>query len=1768
MVAQLQPLWAAVVGDPSPNQPDLHIKTGTDDDYSGDDIYNDTPAHTKTQTTSLAPGVYQLIVENDGTATDTITVTGTAGAGNWTVKYLNEATEADITAAVTGAGWSTGALAPGSHQYILIEVSAAIATPTGEVFTTSFTATSVGDPGKDDMAMGITTCGIPPRVERVSISTGGVQGNELSFYPSISSNGRFVVFSSRATTLVANDTYTGEDVFWRDRLKGTTTCVSADAQGQTRGGTTPVISPNGRYVAFVSSAALVPDDTNNVADVYLRDMTTGLFTRVSVPDGTSGQTTVASASPTISEDGRFIAFSSAATNLVAGDTNNQADIFIRDRVNGTTIRIAGTGVQPNGASANPAINRSGAYVAFTSLASNFVERDTNNQRDVFVYSRLDGSIKIMSWGLNDTVANGESLFPTITPGGAYVGFVSSASNLVPGDTNQHQDVFVRTRTRMTIERVNVAADGTQGNDDACYNDPGARAMAMSLGRRFVIYNSRATNLVAGDTNYSPDLFINDRPRKSVSRVLTNTGAQVNEKTGFGGMDITADGRWIAFESHADNLVTGDTNDRYDIFVFGPPYNQPDLQVKAEGVATYLGDDIYGDADGQRVAQTIGYGAAARYDVLLQNDAVAAANLALTGTPSGAGWTVRYLDPQNGNADVSTQVTGGGWRIDNLGGGATYALRVEVQPGPNVPANAQWPIILRTFIVGDPEQFDVAELRTTRDSAAAVPRPDLQIRSLGQLLYAGDEVYNLTGIDQTAAQVMAVDQTVTYQLLLENDGNAEGAFRVSIPSVDAGWAVRVFNAYAGGTEITPQVLDGSWETPVLGFNEAQELRLEVRVTQTLAPQSVSTIPLLATAPGADGERDLVRSITTLVQAQPRPDLLIRSADQAVYQGDDLYNELAAQSVVVMTTNTLPAVYFCRAENDGNVADTLTVTVPPALPGWTLRIFDAPQGGTDITQAVTRVGGWQLLNLQPGMGRDFRLEVTPGSTTVRGGECALLVQVASARERTRVDEGLATATTDGLPLIRSSVSSAQASGDGESLSPATSASGRYVLFTSAAATLVGGDTNRVSDIFMRDRQTGTTTRVSLSSTGVQANSWSDSPAISGDGRYVVFRSAASNLVAGDTNGRADIFLYDCVTHSTIRVSGPTGGQSNADADGATISADGSVIAFSSVATNLVSGDTNGVADVFIYGRAQGTLTRMSVPSMDLANRTTQGNGASDLPTLSGDGRYVVFRSLATNLVAMDTNRTFDVFLADRQTGIVERVSVSSTGGQGQSASGTECASSISADGRYVAFRSLAAFSSADTNLVADIYLRDRQARTTTLVSRALDGTPANAESGTRGLALSADGLTVAFTSAASNLVPGDTNGVRDVFVVTWQTGLRLRVNRLLSGQQTSQDSGGGIRGVALSSDARFVAFDSMEALEPADTNGLRDVYQRDLVGFHTVGEFLTDLLVQAEGESSFSGEGLYTAAQQQRTQAVTAGTPATYIVRVKNTGRYSSVCRVNGPAGSSGWSIRYFQGTTEVTTDIVGSGWGTPELMPGASTDLRVQVTPPVAGAIGGVRSVEVTATCQQLLAATDTVRLLTSAASLSRVMLAISTASSVVAGTSVTLTATPTGGHVVEYRFRQGMRSGSGWIWTDLNSFTPASTITWTPTEAGSFTLVALARESGTTTIVSATRALTVLPPPPTAVSLTVDPARGARVGTALTLQAVATGGYNVQYQFRMGYKSGTTWTWETIRPYASTGQCVWTPPAARVYTLLVYARSMNSTRPYDVYTPVSVTVSP
>lgn len=638
----------------------------------------------------------------------------------------------------------------------------------------------------------------------------------------------------------------------------------------------------------------------------------------------------------------------------------------------------------------------------------------------------------------------------------------------------------------------------------------------------------------------------------------------------------------------------------------------------------------------------------------------------------------------------------------------------------------------------------------------------------------------------------------------------------------------------------------------------------------------------------------------------------------------------------------------------------VAIDCPAPGGTWVV----QGGTSLAAPHVSGAAGLLTSLVPGLTpREIKdrlldsVDALPqwSGRVVSGGR----LNVARAVERL----GQPVAPRDPFPPAVSgrvtcvSLNATRQGGDGNSGLCAVSDDGRYVVFASEAGNLVPGCTGAFLQVFLRDRQTGGTVCVSRSPGGAEGNGASDFPAMSADGRWIVFESVASNLVASDANGAvSDVFLYDRVSGALTLFSQGANAGSGVPA----ISADGSVIAYASAATNLAGTDGNGQArDVFVQDRLrQQQVRRVSVSAGGVA-----GNLESDRPALDADGSVVAFHSAADNLVPGDTNQSYDIFVRDLTAGTIERASVA-TGGAQSNLNGGNGYPSLSGDGRLVAFHSFAAnFDPAHDPDQWDVFLRDRQAGTTRLISRAvtqrrsgpgcsvtLASDPAGG--GSFNARLSRDGRCLVFESSAWRLVLDDHNrDVSDVFLHDLVTDKLSLLSLGLEGRIAQHGS----FWPAVSGDGRYVVFASWAAnLVTGDGNAMRDVFLLDR------GAVQPDLYV-ADCTAVEAGRGVIGPAIEQRgLSPVTAGGTATFLVKVENDGPASAAFRLRATAASdpAPWPAQFFDAETggnAITASVTGAaGWLTPAVPAGGRLTMRMTLTAPATGSGRNERTVSVTA----------------------------------------------------------------------------------------------------------------------------------------------------------------------------------------------------------------------
>lgn len=1054
-----------------------------------------------------------------------------------------------------------------------------------------------------------------------------------------------------------------------------------------------------------------------------------------------------SSEPVISADGRWVAFSSAATNLVAKDGEGFVDVFLADRVSGIVIRVSQTpgGTGGNGDSVAPSISADGRRVAFASAASNFAAADTDRGSDIYVWDRQTRQLELVSVRADGLASgNGASEAPALSADGRWIAFASEARDLVANDRNGQKDVFVRDRELKLTQRVSVTSGGAEATGPS-------ESPSMDAAGRRVAFHSLAANLVSGDRNAAWDVFVRDRIT-GITEMASLGGASTQ-----GGDDsvfpiLSGDGRYVLFHSLADNFDE-----------FGGGYIGVFLRDLSGKTLVRVNTRPGGTAAGDAFVD--GLSADGRYATFTTDDP----NLGPGGAPElYRAWVYDRLTGGLGELGVND----GGYSPDDNtfygrpsadGRYVTYAsYSARPMPGHGTGVGS--------IFVED----------------RGVDRPDLAVRRAGAGSgFAGLGTLN-SAAPQRAGALVARGEGAVFEVLLAN-GGGEGSFLLRLgstgPAPGTAWSFRVTTGATNG-EITAALTGSGWLTPVL-------------------------------APGSN--------------------LVLRLAVDRAASG-----------------------------------------LGEAVFGMRLEAFAA--GGGAVLDAVTAVAETSAL--------------APGST-------------------------LASRAQDGVPAGRNAEVAA-VSGDG-----------RRVVFSSESDHLeTRADTNFQSDIFLFDRETRQLSRISDASTTRQANADSRYPSISADGRRVAFQSRASNLVPFDTNGVEDVFVKDLQTGAMTRVSvAQDGRQGNRGSDAGLVSADGRFVAFTSLATNLVAGDTNRATDVFLRSLETGFLECVSQTG---AGRL--GNADSDIGAVSGDARFVLFSSYADNFGPVDTNRLADVYLLDRGAGTIELVSRNTNG---VAANGASRPISMSDDGHWVTFQSLATdLSPGGATPERWGYVLNRWTGQV-LPQRSVVGVGPIVSLQSRGAVVSADGN----LWAVGGRPPC---GVKPAAYQVWVLNQRQGTMSLVSGPRA------GLLGVLgddhtfagrFSPDGRFLTLES---------------YAVNLLGEVARGAAqvrVADLLVPGPGTLArrmpggpWRGPvGTETVVLEDRTISLTTrgggDEGRDYGVRLVNRGSMADRFRVLAVRPGSGiGSVRvvaFVAPAEEVSEALFGAGWTTPLLQPGETLDLQVE-----------------------------------------------------------------------------------------------------------------------------------------------------------------------------------------------------------------------------------------
>jgi Tol biopolymer transport system component len=938
----------------------------------------------------------------------------------------------------------------------------------------------------------------------------------------ISQDGRWIAFTSSAPDLLPgqNDGNNDDDVFLWDRTSATLTLVSHAAGSATLAANgrsiAQGISPDGRYVAFISTATNLFAGENSAGigyDLFLWDRTAGTTALVSHRSGDPAIVTYEADLAGMSDDGRSVAFLSSSTELIAGgtDTNGGNDLFLWDGTTGAVTLVshgaASATTAANGEALGASLSGDGRWIAFASRATDMIAggSDTNHGEDAFLWDRTTGSVTLLSHADGDpaTAVNANSGFPVISRDGNWIALQTGATNLMPGLTYNSPgswNLFLRERATGATTLITH----TPGSPSSALGNSASRP-ALSDDGAWVAFGSTSTNLVGGqvDGNGASDIFLWERATGTNTLVSHSTAGPATAGNGgsfFG--SIATDGSRVAFWSGATDLVSGgaDGNGAVDAF----------LWERASGAVTLVSHTPAG--------------------------------------PAVAGNGVSYLDTMSADGGVLVFSSSASDLAAGDTNGGSDAFVWERATG-TVTALSLSPAAVSTTPDGGVDDWLAPRpSMLSADGRFAVYRSPAQPPGQNDPSH-GPQVFLF---DRLTGTTTLVSHSTGSPTTRSNDRSDE-----AVISADGRWVA--FSSRA--TDLIPGFIPDQLSS--------NEIYLWDRLTGT-----TTLVSFRAGSPTQGGCLSYCSDLST-------------SAD----------GRFIAYSKV-----------------------------------FSIVVFDRT-AGTSQTLDGDRA---------PRLSADGRYLAYIGHGQVTG-------QTGPAGENVFLFDRLAATAT----LVSHSSGSALQGGNAASGDswPALSADGRYVTYDSRATDLVPGqtDTNSGDDIFLYDRATGSNTLIShtAASPSTAGNgrsvftSW-----ISADGRWIAFSSLATDLAAGatDANGRIDAFLFDRVTGSTALLSHKAGHPletATGDSTAVALSADGSTVALSSNAPDLLAGvtDLNGTDDLVLIHHPTGAV---ELASRSLTDPATAGNGRTyRFESLSAEGRVAAFPSYASDLAAGDRNLALDLF-----------------------------------------------------------------------------------------------------------------------------------------------------------------------------------------------------------------------------------------------------------------------------------------------------------------------------------------------------------------------------------------------------------------------------------------------------------------------------------------------------------------------------------------------
>ena len=812
---------------------------------------------------------------------------------------------------------------------------------------------------------------------------------------------------------------------------------------------------------------------------------------------------------------------------------------------------------------------------------------------------------------------------------------------------------------------------------------------ISADGRYVVFESYADNLVADDTNAAKDIFVRDLLNDTIKLISVNSaGIQGNHDST--NPSISADGRYIIFESKANNFVDGDSSFYNNIFV----HDTVDGTTKLVGTNTY-GNGISGfdpsiSANGRYVAFT-------SYDSNLVSD------------DNNNEGDIFVTDLVNGTTEIASLGT-----VGNLGNNTSLRSSISadgryvafVSDADNLvrgDVNDTFDIFVRDLVN---DTTEIVSVNTDGNTLNTDMSFSPVISDNGRYVAFWSFSENLTANDNRYGQDIFVRDLVTDTTELVTVETSESIYSTQDETFDISADGRYVTFLSGsGIAVRDLVND---TTQFLDLNSDDSQTSGLFETPSISADGSLVAFGSAGDPLNSGDTDLSKDIFVSDRGEFSEEVSPTPEPPTPQPPEVDVPESLDVDIAIPTPGT--------PEEVSSQGETKLVT------------FDAEDGTVDRS-SVSNDGRYVVFESVSSYDDHF----FPGTNNYN------------------TDIFIRDFVENTISLV--SVGNGSVVANGDSQNADISGGGRYVVFESNADNLVLEnvleDSGGYSDIFLKDLETNTTQRISLAYNGYQANDDSYNPQISNNGHYVVFESYADNLVRGDTNTAKDIFIRDLVKDTIERVSLTADNtESDSHSYNPSVSADGRYVVFESNGSNFVANDNNYATDIFVRDLVEDTTKRVSV-----AVDGSEENAPSYNASISTNGRYVVFESIADNLVADDNNFVRDIFVRDLVNGTTQRVSVAGDGFDTE-ANGGSYNASISANGRYVFFESVADnLISGDTNSFSDIFVRDLVDGTTERVSVTNDPEDSQGNANSYTSSISADGRYVAFNSNASNFVPED-------------------------------------------------------------------------------------------------------------------------------------------------------------------------------------------------------------------------------------------------------------------------------------------------------------------------------------------------------------------------------------------------------------------------------